>query len=504
MKMRCLTGLVALIASSAAAADTITVCASGCDHERISDALEAASGDCVIELFPEVYLEESTITIDGKNVTIRGVADEEGRPLSFLNGSNALLILDWNHDESGYLRIENVEFRNGLGAGTCGGLQMRGGRAELVNCSFIDNTSLSTLAGGAVDAANCELSFTGCRFAGNNATDGRGGALCSSGNKSITLTNCQFESNHAGYGGGALALSGPFSVRNCTFRFNRVVLKGDGGAVEGESGYFEECEFTGNAAGIGSKGGAVTGSGHFVACIFEGNNAWGGGAFKGTGTFQQCSFDGNHATSWEGGAIYVSYSTLTLESCMFTSNSAGTYGGALYAKFSQETSLSNCEFRVNTASFGGGIFFDESNEPLVTASLFCGNTPQDIAGQWQDGGGNTFSDACESCPDSDGDGVCDKDDQCPGEPDVDTDGDGVLDCDDGCPTDPWKTGPGRCGCNEVDTDIAGDYDCDGDFDADDYAAMGVALGICPGDLNGDAKVDGADLNVLLGAWGVCP
>ena len=158
----------------------------------------------------------------------------------------------------------------------------------------------------------------------------------------------------------------------------------------------------------------------------------------------------------------------------------------------------------NSGSENVRIFFFDDSEPLVTASLFCGNTPQNIAGQWQDGGGNTFSDACESCPDSDGDGVCDKDDQCPGEPDEDTDGDGVLDCDDGCPIDPWKTEPGQCGCNAVDTGIAGDYDCDGDFDADDYAAMGVALGICPGDLNGDAKVDGADLNILLGAWGVCP
>ena len=38
----------------------------------------------------------------------------------------------------------------------------------------------------------------------------------------------------------------------------------------------------------------------------------------------------------------------------------------------------------------------------------------------------------------------------------------------------------------------------------DYITVGEAIGVCRGDLNADTKVDGADLTMLLGAWGVCP
>ena len=56
-----------------------------------------------------------------------------------------------------------------------------------------------------------------------------------------------------------------------------------------------------------------------------------------------------------------------------------------------------------------------------------------------------------------------------------------------------------------------DFDCDGDFDEDDVRLAMDFYGIreappdyCPGDLNVDGIVDGADLSQLLGAWGVCP
>jgi hypothetical protein len=65
----------------------------------------------------------------------------------------------------------------------------------------------------------------------------------------------------------------------------------------------------------------------------------------------------------------------------------------------------------------------------------------------------------QGCPDTDGDGVPDKDDQCPevagpvennGCPWPDTDGDGVLDKDDACPT---VAGPAENkGCPWPDTD----------------------------------------------------
>jgi hypothetical protein len=90
---------------------------------------------------------------------------------------------------------------------------------------------------------------------------------------------------------------------------------------------------------------------------------------------------------------------------------------------------------------------------------------------------DTWSAACTcggTLVDTDGDGVCDQEDGCPGDPlktvpglcgcgvsDADTDGDGLADCLDACPADPLKTVPGVCGCGvpDADTDADGTADC---------------------------------------------
>ena len=75
------------------------------------------------------------------------------------------------------------------------------------------------------------------------------------------------------------------------------------------------------------------------------------------------------------------------------------------------------------------------------------------------------------------------------------------------PSDPLKTEPGNCGCEVVESTIEGDRDCDGDYDAEDVRLAMAEVGIleagpCPADLNGDGQVDGQDLAVVLGAWGL--
>ncbi len=72
-------------------------------------------------------------------------------------------------------------------------------------------------------------------------------------------------------------------------------------------------------------------------------------------------------------------------------------------------------------------------------------------------------------PDSDGDGVADCAEQCPGDPtkvqgglcgchrsEADSDGDSRVNCLDGCPDDPTKFAPGLCGCGVGDAQAGGD------------------------------------------------
>lgn len=94
-----------------------------------------------------------------------------------------------------------------------------------------------------------------------------------------------------------------------------------------------------------------------------------------------------------------------------------------------------------------------------------------------------------STVDSDGDGVIDCLDLCPGFDDfIDLDGNGTPD---GCDASPCP----------------GDLDDDGTVAGADLGLLLAAWGPCSGcgsDLDGNGHVDGADLGTLLGAWGACP
>ena len=76
--------IVALAASglfaftSTAAADTLTVCASGCQYTSINAAIDAASDGDVILLSAETYYEGARINTDGKAITLRGATDKSG------------------------------------------------------------------------------------------------------------------------------------------------------------------------------------------------------------------------------------------------------------------------------------------------------------------------------------------------------------------------------------------------------------------------------------------
>jgi hypothetical protein len=53
--------------------------------------------------------------------------------------------------------------------------------------------------------------------------------------------------------------------------------------------------------------------------------------------------------------------------------------------------VTDCRFEGNTASdyYGGGMV-NENSYPFIADSRFCENTPDDIWGNWADGGDNKF------------------------------------------------------------------------------------------------------------------
>ena len=102
-----------------------------------------------------------------------------------------------------------------------------------------------------------------------------------------------------------------------------------------------------------------------------------------------------------------------LDGCTFAANACVSgEGGAVYNNFNSSLTVISCSFNDNTSKLdGGAMYIRDDTEGAVTVSLtsFCGNSPQDISGVWEDNGGNVFDDACpQGCPaDFNDDGIVD-------------------------------------------------------------------------------------------------
>ena len=480
--------IVALAASglfasaTTATADTLTVCASGCQYTSINAAIDAASDGDVILLAAETYYEGARINTDGKAITLRGATDKSGNPASILDGADSHHLIECQNDEDASTRFENLVVQNGYvgsddeGGGDGGGMSVDDCSPTLVNCHFLYNRANSE--GGAlhvyVGSGDAHPTLTDCVFIGNEAGDG--GAIYLE-QSNITMTGCHFENNAAT--GTSSSDGGAFYLNNrclavltgCTFSGNTAdrdagAIYLDGVSSDPESLTMTDCEISNNTAG-GDGGGMFA---DFYAIL----------------VMENCTVDGNTATAGDGGGIMNRRdSTATLVGCTFSNNAAG--------------------------EGGGGVFtgeYDDSDASVtdVTDLSLCGNTPENIGGTQPTGTircNSTLVD-CGDCTDTDKDGIPDFLDVCAaGDDTIDSDGDGTPDACDDCPDDPEKTAPGNCGCGVEDTTLAGDLDCDGDVDLDDRIAMNELLGLCAADIDGNGQVDGSDLSYILGYWGVC-
>lgn len=181
------------------------------------------------------------------------------------------------------------------------------------------------------------------------------------------------------------------------------------------------CIFHDNAANV--IGGGLISDGHsspaIINCTFSSNTAQGGGGlcdYSSTSTIRGCTFIGNTTTgSWGGGGIFSHDSSPNISDCWFTNNTATTYGGGIKNGNSTPV-ITGCTFGWNSADISGSGMYSSSGLPVVSDSYFCINASDQIAGGWTDNGGNVVSDT--NCPaprqierevfgDSDGDGDVD-------------------------------------------------------------------------------------------------
>jgi hypothetical protein len=176
------------------------------------------------------------------------------------------------------------------------------------------------------------------------------------------------------------------------------------------------------------------------------------------------------------------------EAILYLQNSCGASQTELACNNNQNTELDTAS-TIEIKSLPKGVYY------LIVDSVLGGGFEYDLAVRFK---------KATTCPDSDGDGLCNSYDLCPDDPDkqevgicgcghsdADFDQDGTVDCFDACPEDPEKTEVGACGCGiaDIDGDRDGEPDCSDACPNDPNKVEPGALGcnvltvadLCPND-----------------------
>lgn len=248
----------------------------------------------------------------------------------------------------GDITLTNCTFQNLSGTKAGGALYTnKGVTGRFTNCTFTNNTSEAH--GGAVCCSGSTNYFTDCVFTGNTSTgkSTNGGAIfLQNAGASAEIINCTFTENTATNYGGAVeqnnnVTDGALKIVNTTFTNNAA--KGGGalltwmGDVTVENCSFEHNEATGTSGGAwyASLKDAVT---YKVAGCYFGENlsAAHGGAILSTSknaTFTNCTFYKNEITGANnGGGALALQGDATIYNCTFVDNKSvhETYGSGIH------------------------------------------------------------------------------------------------------------------------------------------------------------------------------
>jgi hypothetical protein len=321
-------------------------------------------------------------------------------------------------------------------------------------------------------------------FGANMSADG--GAMIIE-NSSPTVSYCDFDCNLC-YGTGAAMriVGGAPRIANCTFSYNWA----EGYLAEVSAVYAEssdvrmtDCLFVRNTGVLCSA--ALLGESVAVTnCSFIGEFCSDEGVLAvqaHSSTVSGCQFIGNSGETMAG--LWVSGENITVSDCTFLGNkaedTAENRACALGVNSYGDATISDCTIVGNVAGYFrrtgcGGIRILGDGQTTITNSKVYGNRPDQIKGEYTDGGGNFISDMAPPPPPA------------PDPPD---------------PVGACCLPGGLCmvGTEAHCVEAGGAYEGD-DTDCETADCPEP----CPGDVDNDGDVDTADLLALLGAWGACP
>lgn len=276
------------------------------------------------------------------------------------------------------------------------------------NCTFKSNSSSEN--GGAVHSGRkSKITLIGSSLEGNKAPEG--GAFYIVGESKVKITDTAFISNKAdassdSSGGAITVRSSELNIDKSEFRKN--LASKNGGAIYisyvGESKKDADVNITStlfeeNTAN--NYGGAVYATKHtdskkneFDAdsCKFVKNSAIKGGALyltSGTSSYIEDSdfeyntnstVNGGKEDAYNGGAIYLSESTLEISKSSFKGNSAKYNGGAFGVYSGSKAVLNKITATENTAVHAGGFLYNSGSDVKIYNSKLTKNASEETGG----------------------------------------------------------------------------------------------------------------------------
>jgi parallel beta-helix repeat protein len=472
-------------------------------YSTIQAAVDAAvNGDEVI-VGPGSYVQSAVIAnISNKTITLRSSG---GADVTFLTNTNqwanAIHLVNVGSGTviEGFTFLDCVIGRSGWTAYAVVGISGNG-TPTIRDCVFENTTAVANDTAIIYKNANGGMTIKNCTFLNNNNATVI--STWSGSTANVTIEGCSFINNHT-------VGTDPASVIYLTGEGNTSILN---------------CDFDSNTAALGtihtrSDAGSIT----IDSCTFTDNTvSSGGGVFvddppfaTGTVTIIDSTFDGNSASGFGGGAFLLGTNTSVI-GCTFTNNTATSYyGGGIHVASGATPTISNCLFTMNHAGgSGGGLYSHADAFPTIVDTVFCQNTSQNvvIAGLATFSGLNFITDNPDCASVAEFGACCMPDGGC-----VVTTLASCLaasgtfqgaetTCDEAeCP-EPEPMGAccmlhGDCVSLTETTCLA----ASGTYHGDDTSCRDVqCIQPCLGDLNLDGVVDGADLLILLSAWGQCP
>lgn len=238
---------------------------------------------------------------------------------------------------------------------------------------FENNTATH---GGALYNRSSTFTVEGAEFIGNKSTIGHGGAMYTYDAGTTTFKNCTFKNNSVvGKGdtfGGAVAIVSKSKciMTDCTFDANFVEHNGNayGGAM-----------YIGLASTLNASGKNVFTNNYGKS--LDGNNALGGALYANTDCFvsfaEGAEFIGNSGS--HGGALYIAAARGLVTGAVFENNySYKSHGGAMMT-YKGDIVLSDCVFKNNAVKadgdfYGGALAVVQLAKAQLVDCEFTGNS----------------------------------------------------------------------------------------------------------------------------------